>query len=118
MALNLNAFTTQSPKLPSFALPQMASLRSPKFSMASTLRSGAKSVLLLLSISSNPILVFHILGLICGSLCDFLFWGCFWIWVLLISWNLRLQLLHFSCVFYAIFHGESCFVMWVSCILV
>lgn len=44
MALKLNAFTTQSPKLPSFALPQMASLRSPKFSMASTLRSGAKEV--------------------------------------------------------------------------
>ncbi|KAM5554134.1 stearoyl-[acyl-carrier-protein] 9-desaturase, chloroplastic [Rosa sericea] len=41
MALKLNAFTTQSPK---FALPQMASLRSPKFSMASTLRSGAKEV--------------------------------------------------------------------------
>ncbi|KAL6194327.1 PREDICTED: acyl-[acyl-carrier-protein] desaturase, chloroplastic [Fragaria vesca subsp. vesca] len=41
MALKLNAFPTQSPR---FALPQMASLRSPKFSMASTLRSGAKEV--------------------------------------------------------------------------
>ncbi|PRQ37734.1 putative stearoyl-[acyl-carrier-protein] 9-desaturase [Rosa chinensis] len=41
MALKLNAFTIQSPR---FALPQMASLRSPKFSMASTLRSGSKEV--------------------------------------------------------------------------
>ncbi|XP_050374282.1 stearoyl-[acyl-carrier-protein] 9-desaturase, chloroplastic [Argentina anserina] len=41
MALKLNTFTTQSPR---FALPQMASLRSPKFSMASTLHSGAKEV--------------------------------------------------------------------------
>ncbi|KAL6191573.1 hypothetical protein ACLB2K_037963 [Fragaria x ananassa] len=41
MALKLNAFPSQSPW---FSLPQMASLRSPKFSMASTLRSGAKEV--------------------------------------------------------------------------
>ena len=40
MALRLNPLPTQS-----FALPQMASLRSPKFRMASTLRSGSKSVL-------------------------------------------------------------------------
>jgi len=40
MALRLNPLPTQT-----FALPQMASLRSPKFRMASTLRSGAKSVL-------------------------------------------------------------------------
>ncbi|KAJ0035944.1 hypothetical protein Pint_26156 [Pistacia integerrima] len=44
MALKLSPFTTQSHKVPSFALPQMASLRSPKFSMASTLRSNSKSV--------------------------------------------------------------------------
>jgi len=40
MALRLNPLPTQS-----FALPQMASLRSPRFRMASTLRSGSKSVL-------------------------------------------------------------------------
>lgn len=42
MALRLNPLPTQT-----FALPQMASLRSPKFRMASTLRSGSKSVLYL-----------------------------------------------------------------------
>lgn len=41
MALRMNPLPTQTY---SFALPQMASLRSPKFVMASTLRSGAKSV--------------------------------------------------------------------------
>ncbi|XP_050206850.1 stearoyl-[acyl-carrier-protein] 9-desaturase, chloroplastic [Mercurialis annua] len=44
MALKLNPFLSQSPKLPSFSLPTMASLRSPKFSMASTLKSGSKEV--------------------------------------------------------------------------
>ncbi|KAL8479279.1 hypothetical protein ACS0TY_026221 [Phlomoides rotata] len=44
MALKLNAITFQSPKYPSFALPPMASLSSPKFLMASTLRSGSKDV--------------------------------------------------------------------------
>ncbi|BAT75041.1 hypothetical protein LR48_Vigan01g140600 [Vigna angularis] len=39
MALRLNPLPTQT-----FALPQMASLRSPKFRMASTLRSGSKEV--------------------------------------------------------------------------
>ncbi|KAL8482794.1 hypothetical protein ACS0TY_025720 [Phlomoides rotata] len=44
MALKLNAITFQSPKYPSFALPPMASLISPKFLMASTLRFGSKDV--------------------------------------------------------------------------
>ncbi|KAE8663099.1 desaturase [Hibiscus syriacus] len=44
MALKFNPITYQSHKLPSFALPPMASLRSPKFFMASTLRSGSKEV--------------------------------------------------------------------------
>ena len=50
MALKLNPIPSQTHTkaqwfLPSsFALPQMASLRSPKFRMASTLRSGSKSV--------------------------------------------------------------------------
>lgn len=44
MALKLSTFTTPSHKVPCFALPQMASRRSPKFSMASTLRSNSKSV--------------------------------------------------------------------------
>ncbi|XWS22146.1 hypothetical protein CRYUN_Cryun29cG0009900 [Craigia yunnanensis] len=42
MALKFNPITSQSQKLPSFALPPMASLRSPKFSMISTLPSGSK----------------------------------------------------------------------------
>ncbi|OAY51813.1 stearoyl-[acyl-carrier-protein] 9-desaturase, chloroplastic [Manihot esculenta] len=44
MALKLNPFLSQSQKLPSFALPPMASLRSPKFYMASTLKTGSKEV--------------------------------------------------------------------------
>ncbi|CAL5417107.1 unnamed protein product [Camellia sinensis] len=44
MAIKLNPITFQSQKYPSFALPPMASLRSPKFFMASTLRSGSKEV--------------------------------------------------------------------------
>ncbi|KAK8519458.1 hypothetical protein V6N13_133381 [Hibiscus sabdariffa] len=44
MALKFNPIPFQSQKLPSFALPPMASLRSPKFFMASTLRSGSKEV--------------------------------------------------------------------------
>ncbi|GMJ08505.1 suppressor of SA insensitive 2, FATTY ACID BIOSYNTHESIS 2, lesion dwarf mimic 1 [Hibiscus trionum] len=44
MALKFNPITYQSQKLPSFALPPMAGLRSPKFFMASTLRSGSKEV--------------------------------------------------------------------------
>lgn len=44
MALKFNPITSQSQKLPSFALPPMASLRSPRFFMASTLRSGSKWV--------------------------------------------------------------------------
>ncbi|KAJ0035145.1 hypothetical protein Pint_26148 [Pistacia integerrima] len=41
MALKLSPFTAQSHKVLSFAHPQMAGLRSPKFSMASTLRSNS-----------------------------------------------------------------------------
>ncbi|KAK8483816.1 hypothetical protein V6N13_038696 [Hibiscus sabdariffa] len=44
MALKFNPIPFQSQKLPSFSLPPMASLRSPKFFMASTLRSGSKEV--------------------------------------------------------------------------
>nr|WDW26416.1 chloroplast stearoyl-ACP 9-desaturase 1 [Momordica charantia] len=44
MALKFHPLTSQSPKLPSFALPQLASLRSPKFLMASTLRSTSREV--------------------------------------------------------------------------
>ncbi|GMI93021.1 suppressor of SA insensitive 2, FATTY ACID BIOSYNTHESIS 2, lesion dwarf mimic 1 [Hibiscus trionum] len=44
MALKFNPITSQSQKLPSFALPPMASFRSPKFFMASTLRSGSKEI--------------------------------------------------------------------------
>ncbi|PIN00812.1 Acyl-[acyl-carrier-protein] desaturase [Handroanthus impetiginosus] len=44
MAVKLNAINFQSPKCPSFALPAIASPRSPKFYMASTLHSGSKDV--------------------------------------------------------------------------
>ncbi|XWS13124.1 hypothetical protein CRYUN_Cryun36dG0010800 [Craigia yunnanensis] len=44
MALKFNPIASQSQKLPSFALPPMASLRSPKFCMVSTLPSGPKEV--------------------------------------------------------------------------
>ncbi|KAJ8755211.1 hypothetical protein K2173_019009 [Erythroxylum novogranatense] len=44
MALKFNPLASQYPKLPSFPLPPMASVRSPKFSMASTLKSGSKEV--------------------------------------------------------------------------
>ncbi|GAV76397.1 FA_desaturase_2 domain-containing protein [Cephalotus follicularis] len=44
MALNLNPINSQPQNIPSFALPQVATLRSPKFVMASTLRSGTKEV--------------------------------------------------------------------------
>ncbi|CAK9155307.1 unnamed protein product [Ilex paraguariensis] len=42
MALKLNALTIQSKRCPSFALPPMTSVRSPKFFMASPLSSGSK----------------------------------------------------------------------------
>ncbi|KAK4566367.1 hypothetical protein RGQ29_002569 [Quercus rubra] len=44
MALKLSLFTSQPPKLPSFALQQKSTLRSPKFFMASTLSSASKEV--------------------------------------------------------------------------
>ncbi|KAH6834859.1 Plant stearoyl-acyl-carrier-protein desaturase family protein [Perilla frutescens var. hirtella] len=44
MALKLNAITFQSPTCTSFALPPVATLRSPIFCMASTLRSASKVV--------------------------------------------------------------------------
>uniref|UniRef100_E9AIY7 Acyl-[acyl-carrier-protein] desaturase n=1 Tax=Cucumis sativus TaxID=3659 RepID=E9AIY7_CUCSA len=44
MALKFHPLTSQSAKLPSFAMPQLASLRSPKFVMASTLRSTSREV--------------------------------------------------------------------------
>ncbi|NP_001267709.1 acyl-[acyl-carrier-protein] desaturase, chloroplastic [Cucumis sativus] len=44
MALKFHPLTSQSPKLPSFRMPQLASLRSPKFVMASTLRSTSREV--------------------------------------------------------------------------
>ena len=44
MALKFHPLTCQSPKLPSFAMPQLASLRSPKFVMASTLHSTSRYV--------------------------------------------------------------------------
>ncbi|KAK2971234.1 hypothetical protein RJ640_014242 [Escallonia rubra] len=44
MALKLNNLTFQSQNYPSFALPPMASLRSPRVFMASTLSSGSKEV--------------------------------------------------------------------------
>ncbi|XP_052173957.1 stearoyl-[acyl-carrier-protein] 9-desaturase, chloroplastic [Diospyros lotus] len=44
MALKLNPIAFHSQKYSSLALPPMASLRSPKFFMASTLRSGSKEV--------------------------------------------------------------------------
>lgn len=47
MALKFHPLTSQSPKLPSFAMPQLASLRSPKFVMASTLRSTSRQLLFL-----------------------------------------------------------------------
>lgn len=51
MALKLSPFTTPSLKSPSFSVPQMASVRSSKFAMASTLRSNSKSVLSFYSLS-------------------------------------------------------------------
>lgn len=57
MALKLSPFTTQTQKFPSFALPQMGSLRSPKFSMASTLRSNTKFVFLFISFLPNILCV-------------------------------------------------------------
>ncbi|KAG6585228.1 hypothetical protein SDJN03_17961, partial [Cucurbita argyrosperma subsp. sororia] len=44
MALQFHLLTSQSPKLPSFAMPQLASFRSPKFVVASTLRSTSREV--------------------------------------------------------------------------
>ncbi|KAJ8755449.1 hypothetical protein K2173_019247 [Erythroxylum novogranatense] len=44
MAFKLNPLVSQSPKLPPFALPLMASIRSPKFYVASTLKYGSKKV--------------------------------------------------------------------------
>ncbi|XWS09434.1 hypothetical protein CRYUN_Cryun40dG0084200 [Craigia yunnanensis] len=44
MALKFNSIASQSQKLPSFALPSMASLKSPKFSMVSTLPAAPKEV--------------------------------------------------------------------------
>lgn len=44
MALKLSLLTSQPPKLPSFALQQKSTLRSPKFFMASTLSSASKEV--------------------------------------------------------------------------
>ncbi|CAK9161690.1 unnamed protein product [Ilex paraguariensis] len=44
MALKFNALTFQYRKYPSFAFPPIAGVRSPKFFMASTLRSGSKEV--------------------------------------------------------------------------
>ncbi|KAJ9178282.1 hypothetical protein P3X46_010179 [Hevea brasiliensis] len=44
MALKLNSFISQSHKLPYLAFPSIASLRSPKFYVASTLKSGSKEV--------------------------------------------------------------------------
>ncbi|XVF84286.1 hypothetical protein PTKIN_Ptkin17bG0024800 [Pterospermum kingtungense] len=44
MALKFNSATFQSQKLPSFGLPPMTSLRSPKFLMASTIGSNSKEV--------------------------------------------------------------------------
>ncbi|CAA0818425.1 Acyl- [Striga hermonthica] len=44
MALKLNAINFESPKCPSFSLPPMAAHRSPRFLMASTLRSGSNEV--------------------------------------------------------------------------
>jgi len=44
MALKLSLFTSQPPKLPSFALQQKSTPRSPKFFMASTLSSASKEV--------------------------------------------------------------------------
>ncbi|XP_022962143.1 acyl-[acyl-carrier-protein] desaturase, chloroplastic [Cucurbita moschata] len=44
MALKFHPLACQSPKFPSFAMPQLASLRSPKFVMASTLHSTSREV--------------------------------------------------------------------------
>lgn len=44
MALKLNPITFQSQKYPSFAIPSMASIRSPKFVVASVLRTGSREV--------------------------------------------------------------------------
>ncbi|KAG8492972.1 hypothetical protein CXB51_012615 [Gossypium anomalum] len=44
MALNFNPIASKSQKLPCFALPPKATLRSPKFSMISTIPSGSKEV--------------------------------------------------------------------------
>lgn len=81
MALKLNPFVSQSQKLPAFALPPMASFRSPKVCMAYTLNSSTKWVAfyLLLIFSSMPILFLLVKH---GSLHVFfkiLSW--FWIWV-------------------------------------
>lgn len=53
MALKFHPLTSQSPKLPSFAMPQLASLRSPKFVMASTLRSTSRQLLFLFPHSTS-----------------------------------------------------------------
>lgn len=44
MALKLNPITFQSQKYPSFAITSMASIRSPKFVVASVLRTGSREV--------------------------------------------------------------------------
>ena len=91
MALKLSLFTSQPPKLPSFALQQKSTLRSPKFFMASTLSSASKWVSF-----SRAIHFFFLSRIISGSLCCFLFWSCFWIWVFVFTsyfWLLSVQMI-------------------------
>ena len=77
MALKLNPTITQSPKFPAFALPQMASLRSPKFFMASTLRSGSKSVFIASTFLYGSFVWFHVIEMFLGSGL-FLFFSLIW----------------------------------------
>ena len=82
MALKLNLFTSQPPKLPSLFPQTKPSSRSPKFLMASTLSSGSKWVLIPSAFEYlQRLSCIHVSGLTNGSLCIFVFWGCLWIWV-------------------------------------
>ena len=100
MALKLNTITFQPQNYPPFAMPRMARLRSPKFFMASTLRSSSKWVL-----SQDPqilyVLFFQVFLCKCFDLlticCSIVYFG---YGLLLFSFNLGLKWFNF---------------MWVSC---
>lgn len=99
MALKLTPITSQSPKFPSFALPPMASFRSPKFLMASTLRSGSKCVLLLLLLLST-LFCHHFVPINFPSLYLFHCSSAVWIWDFFLACPIIFFFNPFLCLFF------------------